>query len=167
MTPNQSQALDFVRERITKAGFAPTLKEIAEQVGVSEPGARRIVEALAAQGYLQRKPGMTRGIELPGSDLRVVDSAALCAELKRRGEWPVAERRGASDGGDCGAFGCRDAAVHDGFCGHHWGLIPPGVLRSLQERARWLHEEPTIASRRAYMQVYQMVRDMLHSTWRR
>src|SRR5713226_7542775 len=57
--PNQRemQALRFIRNALVQGGYAPSVREVAGELGYKSPRTAHIViESLIAQGYLQRKP---------------------------------------------------------------------------------------------------------------
>lgn len=87
LTPNELRALDFIRDRISAQGTAPTLEEIADALGMySRSNAHRIVESLVRHGLLIKAPGRLRGLALAaGPRLFNVPTDALRAELARRG----------------------------------------------------------------------------------
>ncbi len=61
----QSQILDFIKQHIQTTGGAPTLREIAEAIGVSSLATvHEHLEALEAKGLIKRKAGKVRTIEL-------------------------------------------------------------------------------------------------------
>lgn len=87
MTPHEKQLLEFIRERIDATGIAPTYQEMADHLGLkSKTGALRRVESLISQGHLVRRPRANRGIEINRAPLAHVSTAALQAELARRGQ---------------------------------------------------------------------------------
>lgn len=66
----QSQILDFIRQHIQANGTAPTLKQIAEAIGVSSLATvHEHLTALEDKGLIKKKTGKTRGIELVGKDV--------------------------------------------------------------------------------------------------
>ncbi|MES2987644.1 MAG: hypothetical protein V4808_07045 [Pseudomonadota bacterium] len=137
MTPNQINALDYIRSTITKGGFSPTLAEIGGRIGVSAPGALRIVRALADGGHIRRLPGKARGIELPDADLRHIDTEALKAELARRGviggAFSRPERRAVHGRAVTCAADCCTIEVRFGhaFCLDHYRAISLGTRQEL------------------------------------
>ncbi len=166
MTPNQQEALDFIRERIDVAQLSPTLEEIANRVRVSRAGAWKIVGALEEQGYLRRRTGKRRGIELAGRvDLRAVGTNAILAELARRGVTTGAltrpERRAFRRGDVTCAADCCDIVVKRGhaFCLGHWRSISPGTQRALLASHRQAVDsgDPVDATR--YQEVFGRARD--------
>lgn len=61
----QSQILDFIKQHIQSTGSAPTLREIAEAIGVSSLATvHEHLEALEAKGLIKRKSGKVRTIDL-------------------------------------------------------------------------------------------------------
>ncbi len=65
LTPRQREVLDFIREMIENKGLPPTIREIGERFKIaSTNGVRAILSALSKKGYIQRKPLVSRGIEL-------------------------------------------------------------------------------------------------------
>lgn len=130
MTPRHAEALDFIRSRITEAHLPPTLEEIATRVRVSRAGAWKIVGALEDAGYIRRRAGKRRGIELAGYvDLRGVGTRALLAELARRGvdAGSRPERRAFRRGDSTCSAHC-DIVIErpdHPFCLDHWRAISP------------------------------------------
>lgn len=145
MTPPQMQALDFVRDRISELGYAPTVREIADQCRLTVSGAHKVLDVLVAAGYLRRVPAKRRGLELPGEiDLRGTGSSAMLAELARRGmtldslptDRPIAYGTRRSCAADtCGAEVTRGQLM----CRNHWFTLPRALRDDiLQTHARAL-----------------------------
>jgi len=66
----QSQILDFIRQHIQANGTAPTLKEIANAIGVSSLATvHEHLSTLEEKGLIKKKTGKTRGIELVGENV--------------------------------------------------------------------------------------------------
>lgn len=85
MTPHEKKLLEFVQQRITETGIAPTYREMAEALGFrSKSGVHMRIDSLVRQGHLLRRDRAYRGIELNTSRLAGVSSDALKAELVRR-----------------------------------------------------------------------------------
>ena len=130
MTPEQLRILDFVRDRITEVGHAPTIRETATAQRLSVTGAHKIIDALVSSGKLRRTPAASRGLEVVDAiDLRGVGTSALRAELARRGETLEAlpSGRGLATGTKqtCAADTCG-APVQRGqlMCRTHWFALP-------------------------------------------
>lgn len=86
MTPIEVRTLEFVRDFIDTRGFAPSLVEIAKDLGVSRPRVTQLVKALVDQGRLTKAGRKWRSLEIIGvADLRAVPTSRLQAELGRRG----------------------------------------------------------------------------------
>ncbi len=61
----QRQILDFIQQHIQAYGYAPTLKQIAEALGVSSLATvHEHLEALESKGLIKRRAGKTRSIQL-------------------------------------------------------------------------------------------------------
>jgi hypothetical protein len=86
LTPLEIRALDFIRNRISVTGTAPTLEELCGGMGwAAKSTAHRIVESLVRQGLLIKTAARLRGLALAdGPQLSTVPTAALRAELARR-----------------------------------------------------------------------------------
>ncbi|MCW3836006.1 LexA family protein [Sphingomonas canadensis] len=132
MTPQQLNALDFIREHLARAGFGPSYQQVADHLGLaSKSNVHRMIDGLEAQGLIRRQRNKNRSLTLPGTpDLRTVPSALLTAELARRGIVPGALSRpehvaiaGAHEV-SCAVDGCG-IAVRPGhaFCLDHWRAI--------------------------------------------
>jgi repressor LexA len=75
----QAQILDFIKQHIQSTGSAPTLRQIADAIGVSSLATvHEHLETLVTKGLIKRKGGRVRAIELvkgdvdfSGSDLTV------------------------------------------------------------------------------------------------
>lgn len=66
----QGQILDFISQQIQGSGSAPTLKQIAEAIGVASLATvHEHLQALEDKGLIKRKHGKTRSIELVKSDI--------------------------------------------------------------------------------------------------
>jgi repressor LexA len=65
LTPTQDRTLTFIRRYLKRRGYAPSLIEIAEGIGITSKGtAHRHVQALAEAGVIRLIAGRKRGIEL-------------------------------------------------------------------------------------------------------
>jgi repressor LexA len=64
LTPRQLEIVNFIREYFADKGYAPTMQEMADHLGVSRPTVFEHIEALEAKGALQRQALRSRGIEL-------------------------------------------------------------------------------------------------------
>lgn len=65
----QKEILNYVSSSITKYGYAPTLTEIAEHLGLSSLATvHEHLAVLEKKGYIRRYRGAVRGIEVLGND---------------------------------------------------------------------------------------------------
>lgn len=68
----QKQILGFIKQYIQSNGTAPTLKQIAESIGVSSLATvHEHLQALEAKGLITRKAGKMRSIDLAESDINL------------------------------------------------------------------------------------------------
>lgn len=68
----QGQILDYIRQQIDLTGGAPTLRQIANALGVSSLATvHEHLESLEKKGLIKREAGKTRSIELVESNLPV------------------------------------------------------------------------------------------------
>lgn len=130
MTPLQQRAFDFVRDRITEAGYSPTAGEIMEELELpSEGSARNLIDALVRMKKLAKVAGCTRNLAIAGApDLSLVGTGALRAELARRGaslDALVLKPLPANVGRPCAASYCEER-VKPGklMCRDHWLALP-------------------------------------------
>ena len=66
----QGQILDFIRQHIQSTGSAPTLRQIAEAIGVSSLATvHEHLQTLEEKGLIKRKIGKTRAIELTQANI--------------------------------------------------------------------------------------------------
>jgi repressor LexA len=66
----QAQILDFIKQHIQSKGSAPTLREIADSIGVSSLATvHEHLQSLVAKGLIKRKGGKVRSIELKDIDI--------------------------------------------------------------------------------------------------
>lgn len=64
LTDTQERILGVIRLAITDEGDAPTVAEIAEQVGLRPSSVHYQLRELQAKGAIHRQPGTARGIRL-------------------------------------------------------------------------------------------------------
>ncbi|MFQ5489376.1 MAG: transcriptional repressor LexA [Phycisphaerae bacterium] len=64
LTPRQLQILTFIRDVRRKAGYSPTMQEIADELSVSKVTVFEHVGALIKKGLLRRLPHKARSLEL-------------------------------------------------------------------------------------------------------
>lgn len=65
LTARQREIYEFIRDEILRRGCPPTYREIGEHFGIrSTNGVKRSIDALYKKGYLERRPMLSRGLEL-------------------------------------------------------------------------------------------------------
>lgn len=63
--PRERQLLDFITQFIQRFGYAPTLKEIGEAMGMGSPATvHEHIDKLRVKGYVKKLDGTARGIEV-------------------------------------------------------------------------------------------------------
>ena len=73
LTPRQHQVLEIVGRFIADYGYPPSLRQIAEQLGVNGTlGIMKHLTVLEKKGYLRRQGGSSRGIVLAGQTSQAV-----------------------------------------------------------------------------------------------
>ena len=61
----ERQLLDFITQFIQRNGYAPTLKEIGEAMGMGSPATvHEHVEKLRQKGFIKKLDGTARGLEV-------------------------------------------------------------------------------------------------------
>ncbi len=69
MLPAEKRILDIIRDHVAEHGYAPTLREIAEQAGYrARSQVHGYVSSLIEQGHLVREPRARRGLRLADAD---------------------------------------------------------------------------------------------------
>jgi repressor LexA len=70
LTDRQRQIYDFISDKIRNSGSPPTIREIGKQFAIrSTNGVRSILDALITKGYIRKRPGLSRGLELIGDQI--------------------------------------------------------------------------------------------------
>lgn len=65
LTTRQKEILGFLREFISESGFPPSLRDICARFGISGPkNAAKHLDALERKGFIRRRAGSSRAIEL-------------------------------------------------------------------------------------------------------
>jgi repressor LexA len=84
LTPRQRGVLETIRESVDSRGYAPSMREIGEAVGLTSPSSvKHQLTTLERKGYLRRDPNRPRAMELvtpgPGQDVAASDLAPRTA----------------------------------------------------------------------------------------
>lgn len=66
--PDMARVYDFLKQYMDKTGFAPTQREISETCKMSRASVLLQLSKLEAWGYIEREPGVARGIRLLKQD---------------------------------------------------------------------------------------------------
>lgn len=67
LTPREQSALDFIRRHVEEVGFAPTLREVADEIGLgSVASVSYILDCLVKKGAIRRIPGRPRALSIVG-----------------------------------------------------------------------------------------------------
>ncbi len=64
MTPKQKEIFDYVLDYYSENAYSPSLKEIADHFGKSVPTIHQYIKALIKKGFLKKKTGVARGLEI-------------------------------------------------------------------------------------------------------
>lgn len=63
--PRERQLLDFITQFIQRYGYAPTLKEIGESMGIHSPATvHEHIDRLRLKGFIKKLDGTARGLEV-------------------------------------------------------------------------------------------------------
>lgn len=62
ITEPQIRTLKEIRQLIDQRGFPPSIRELADKLGIAPSSAHDQVNQLVRKGYLRRESGMARGI---------------------------------------------------------------------------------------------------------
>lgn len=77
LTKRQASILAFLKKYLQAKGYPPTIREIAAHFRISSPrGAKKHLDALEVKGYIQKRPGSARAIELRDESPRVTTPAS-------------------------------------------------------------------------------------------
>jgi len=76
LTKRQASILAFLKSYLQENGYPPTIREIASHFHISSPrGAKKHLDALESKGYIQKRPGSPRAIELRDGPRTATNSA--------------------------------------------------------------------------------------------
>jgi repressor LexA len=83
LTDRQKQVLGVIEESVRARGYAPSMREIGQIVGLASPSSvKHQLLALESKGYIRRDPNRPRALELLATSARLPFSAA---EMAARG----------------------------------------------------------------------------------
>jgi len=67
MTEKQRNVYDYIRKKVGKIGYPPSVREIAQQFGISTRAAYDHLRAIEKKGHIRRDPMKPRAIEIVGA----------------------------------------------------------------------------------------------------
>jgi len=80
--PKERQMLDYIMQFIQRFGYAPTLKEICEGVGIgSVATVHEHIERLVEKGYIKKSEGTVRGLEVVRTNYKADADMESAVEL--------------------------------------------------------------------------------------
>lgn len=83
LTVRQRQALEFIRKCLRKRGYGPTVRELAEGMGIHSPnGVMGHLNALERKGFIKRQANLSRSIMLTEAALPRKDGLPVAALLE-------------------------------------------------------------------------------------
>lgn len=78
LTVKQQNVYDYIRRKVGRIGYPPSVREIAQQFGISTRAAYDHLRAIEKKGYIRRDPMKPRAIEIVGSrDASVPDAGVV------------------------------------------------------------------------------------------
>ncbi|MFC1672224.1 transcriptional repressor LexA, partial [Planctomycetota bacterium] len=81
LTPNQIRVTTFIRNFMESAGYAPTLDEIADGLGVTKPTIQQYLAAIEEKGVIRRKRYTHRSIEITDPDFMSAAGTPLLGRI--------------------------------------------------------------------------------------
>ena len=65
LSAKQSRVFDFIKAHLQHTGYPPTVREIADKLGLAGPNsAKKFLDILERKGCIRRQPGCSRAIEV-------------------------------------------------------------------------------------------------------
>ena len=74
ITETQVAALEMLSHAIDRQGFAPTMSELGENLGITAASAHQLVVQLERKGYVRRQPRKARSLRVIRRPSRTIDS---------------------------------------------------------------------------------------------
>jgi len=70
LSAKQARVLDFIKSSLQQTGYPPTVREIADRLGLAGPNsAKKFLDILERKGFIRRAAGCSRAIEIIGAAL--------------------------------------------------------------------------------------------------
>ncbi len=83
LTTKQRKLFEFLKDYFTEKGFPPTLREIASHFGLRGPrGPQKTLHILERKGFIRKKPGSSRAIEILGLSFNQTFSIPIVGRVK-------------------------------------------------------------------------------------
>jgi repressor LexA len=83
LTGRQKELLDFLKGFLRERGFPPTLREMASHFGLKGPrGPQKVLNILERKGYIRKKAGESRAIEILGLSSRNIVSIPILGRVR-------------------------------------------------------------------------------------
>jgi len=64
LTCRQREVLELIREHIGRHGYPPSVRELAADLRIGFNAVQGHLKALERKGWIQRRPGIARGLQL-------------------------------------------------------------------------------------------------------
>lgn len=64
LTDRQIEVAEIIEQYDQRHGYAPSVRDIAVQLGISPNGVQHHLEALERKGAISRRPGMARSLRV-------------------------------------------------------------------------------------------------------
>lgn len=62
LTARELAALDFIRRYIAGVGYAPSIRDLAEELAIAQSTAHHLLSLLVLKGAVRRDPKVPRGL---------------------------------------------------------------------------------------------------------
>jgi len=83
LTKKQKELFDFLKDFVSERGFPPTLREIASHFGLKGPrGPQKVLNILERKGYIRKKRGESRAIEILGFSSSNIVSVPILGRVR-------------------------------------------------------------------------------------
>jgi SOS-response transcriptional repressor LexA len=66
MTQPQKELISVIRSFVKEHGYAPTVREISELMGIGHGTAQRLLQSLADSGKIEKRDRVARGYRIRG-----------------------------------------------------------------------------------------------------
>ena len=140
--------LRVINEKLDSSGFPPSVREIASAVGLASPSTvKHHLDALEAQGYLAREPGLPRALDLTDKARSELGIEAPAPSPIVRIEIPVSH---VEEEGTAIPLVGRGGLAHHGRAARR-GRVPPAHLHDGARRPLHARGQRTVHDRRGHL----------------